>query len=47
MGFSAQNMPASYMGMSNDEYIELYQKLNTLIQVDSFKEIIAQLKNNT
>lgn len=46
MGFSAQNMPASYMGMSNDEYIELYQKLNTLIKVDSFKEIIAQLKNN-
>ncbi|HHW3676489.1 TPA: hypothetical protein ACT97N_002293 [Legionella pneumophila] len=45
-GFSAQNMPASYMGMSNDEYLVLYEKLNTLIQVDNFKEIINQLKNN-
>ncbi|HAT1993833.1 TPA: hypothetical protein I8010_001661 [Legionella pneumophila] len=45
-GFSAQNMPASYMGMSNDEYLVLYEKLNTLIKVDNFKEIINQLKNN-
>lgn len=45
-GFSAQNMPASYMGMSNDEYLVLYEKLDTLIKVDNFKEIINQLKNN-
>lgn len=42
-GFSAQNMPACYMGMNDQEHLELYEKLNKFIKVDNYQYIMSEL----
>lgn len=46
MSFSGQNMPACYMGMNDEELLELYEELHKLIQIDDFKNIKSELENN-